>query len=218
MQMEKKTGKKSLTTLRDWGILSQEETQEIVELIDYRNIIAHEVHRLVGDIGAKSSMFRIGDYLKEFRYDAVERLRHVLNVIDDRVAEKRYVISIDMDMLVFEAAEKSYQDELRKLKNRIDVQYTHRVRRVDGVNSELCLEGTELTDEYHPNHPLNSYENHRLTKRGQEICYRLFDLDKSAMAVAVLMQISFRCCEKKKTSMAGTWRKNRRRVPLSSFP
>ena len=171
--------KRSLTTLREWGILSKEETHEIVELIDYRNIIAHEVHRLVGDIGSKSSMFRIGDYLKDFRYDAVERLRQVLKAIDVRVVEKRYVIPIDMEMLVFEAAERSYEDEMRKLKRRIDGQYAHRVREVDRLNSELCLEGTEFTDDYHPNHPLNSYENHRLTRRGQEICYRLFDCNYS---------------------------------------
>ena len=115
--------KKSLTTLREWEILSKEETHEIRELIDYRNIIAHEIHRLVGDIGSNSSMFRIGDYLVDFKYDAVERLRQILKALEARVIEKRYVIPIDMETLVFEAAERSYENEMRKLTRRIDVQY-----------------------------------------------------------------------------------------------
>lgn len=214
---EGKNAKKSLATLKDWGLLDEEETEEIVELINYRNIIAHEIHRLVGDIGAKSSMFRIGDYLKGFRYDAVERLRHFLNAIENRAVERGYVISIDMDSLVFESAERSYEDELGKLKKRIDLQYAHRVRKIDALNREISLEGTELTDEHHPNHPLNSYENHRLTKRGQEICYRLFDLDKSEMAVAALMQVSSAAAKKRKSQWRDLGGKNRRRVSLSSF-
>jgi len=214
---EAKTWTKSLETLRQWGILSKEETYEIVELIDYRNVIAHEVHRLVGDIGSKSSMFRIGDYLKDFRYDAVERLRHVLKEINSRTMEKGYIIPLGMEMLVFEAAERSYENELQKLKRRIDVQYSRRLREIDSLNSELCLEDTELTGGYHPSHPLNSYENHRLTRRGQEICYRLFDLEKSAMAVAVLMQISSASAKKRKRQWQDLGGKNRKRVPLSSF-
>ena len=94
----------------------------------------------------------------------------------------------------------------------------NRVREIDGLNSELCLGGTELTDDYHPNHPLNSYENHRLTRRGQEICYRLFDLEKSAMAVAILMHISFAAAKKRRRQWQDLGGKNRKRIPLSSFP
>jgi len=42
----------------------------------------------------------------------------------------------------------------------------------------------------HPRHPLNRYDDGRLTGCGVEICYRLFDIGKSAMAVVHLTGLS----------------------------
>lgn len=54
----------------------------------------------------------------------------------------------------------------------------------------LLIEGEEAP-EYDPRDPANKHEDGKLTDRGVEICYRLFDAGKSRYAVGAEMQISF---------------------------
>jgi hypothetical protein len=42
-----------------------------------------------------------------------------------------------------------------------------------------------------PKDPRNKLSNQKLTERGVEVCYRLFDAGKSRYAVGALMEISF---------------------------
>jgi hypothetical protein len=64
--------------------------------------------------------------------------------------------------------------------------------RIKAINTELTLRGTELVGALHPRHPTNQYfggrdgerDSGRLTKRGVEICYRLYDIGKSPVAVS----------------------------------
>lgn len=44
---------------------------------------------------------------------------------------------------------------------------------------------------FDPRDPANKYEDGKLTERGVEVCYRLFDAGKSRYAVGAEMQISF---------------------------
>lgn len=58
----------------------------------------------------------------------------------------------------------------------------------------LASEESGIDAEFDPKHPDNKYEVGgllKLTDRGVEICYRLFDAGKSRYAVASLMDISF---------------------------
>ena len=64
------------------------------------------------------------------------------------------------------------------------------------ANLKLLLvpEGRADTVEFDPTDPANKYEVgglKKLTKRGVEICYRLFDAGKTRYAVSSLMKISF---------------------------
>lgn len=54
----------------------------------------------------------------------------------------------------------------------------------------LLVEGEE-TPAFDPRDPANKHEDGKLTERGIEICYRLFDAGKSRYAVGAEMQISF---------------------------
>jgi len=62
------------------------------------------------------------------------------------------------------------------------------------LKSLLLPEAGPDTTEFDPKDPANKYEvggAMKLTPRGIEICYRLFDAGKSRYAVATLMDISF---------------------------
>ncbi|MCA1550873.1 hypothetical protein I6F36_29015 [Bradyrhizobium sp. BRP19] len=58
----------------------------------------------------------------------------------------------------------------------------------------------------------------RLAKRGAEICYRLFDLGKSEMAVAHLMRISLLAVKKRKKTWVKLGGKRRGKVDIDTLP
>lgn len=79
------------------------------------------------------------------------------------------------------------------------------------LRAELDLRGTELVGDLSPRFPPNHYPDRyygddliasckRLTKRGAEICYRLYDLGKSPLAVAYLMGMSLAAANRRKQS------------------
>ncbi|HSC85080.1 MAG TPA: hypothetical protein VLC30_15805, partial [Pseudomonas sp.] len=80
---------------------------------------------------------------------------------------------------------------------------------INTIKSEMDLSGTELVGDLAPRFPANhkpgsfdgwDYAPPRghLTKRGVEICYRLFDLGKRPIVVAYLMGISLRAAERRR--------------------
>lgn len=68
--------------------------------------------------------------------------------------------------------------------------------------------------EFNPKDPRNKTPDGKLTRRGVEICYRLFDAGKSRYAISEAMDISFGAA----THRFDAWRKaggpSRRKVPL----
>jgi len=78
-------------------------------------------------------------------------------------------------------------------------------KRLDAIRAELDLSGSELIGDLHPRFPANHYNNGsdggpatgHLTKRGIEICYRLFDMEKSPLAVSYIMGMSLRATRRR---------------------
>jgi hypothetical protein len=108
-----------------------------------------------------------------------------------RRVRPRYTIVISRDPLAFAPVEKAYVHELKRLECTISGQYAARKRKIDRLNNELNLVGTQFCDDLHPRFPANRRSDGRLTERGIEICYRLFDLGKSRLAVAYIMGITY---------------------------
>jgi hypothetical protein len=105
----------------------------------------------------------------------------------------------------------------KKLRSKIRKLAKKRSADIEQLNAELQVEEGTPDQEQHC-HPLNQYDNKRLTQRGEEICYRLFDKGKSPMAVAHLMGIPLKAARKRH----GMWRASggagRLSVDLSSLP
>jgi hypothetical protein len=108
--------------------------------------------------------------------------------------------------------------ESKRLHRKIARQIKERNIAIKKLNTELSLKGTGLEGDHDPYHPFNHFENKRLTQRGVEICYRLFDLGKSEMAVAHLMRLSLLAVRKRKKMWATVGGKARNPVDIESLP
>ena len=201
--------KESMKFLQELKFIHKSEESEIIELIDFRNMIAHEIHKVVSDVAGNSlaRQFSIED--EAYRYDAVARLKYYIDLLESRIQQDHHVSVLSFDSVEFGPTEKTYEQELEKLRHTIDRQYAQRMRIVTKLNEELALKDAEGGDKWHPRNLENKYANGRLTKHGVEVCYRLYDAHKSPMAVALLMQMSLRAAKlrrKKWTYVGGKYR------------
>ncbi|WP_441231915.1 hypothetical protein AB7828_29525 [Tardiphaga sp. 215_C5_N2_1] len=197
------------------GILSADEKREIERLIDFRNDIAHRLHELTVDLNPTQYAKSFTQFLRKekpgYDYQAIERLRGLRRMISER-ATSRYVWRLSMAPLLFEPAEKALILELKRLRHRVERQLLERKLSNAKLKEELRLDGSGLTDERHPYHPLNRYESGNLTARGVEICYRLFDSGKSPLAVAYLMRVSLKAATRRQkmwVAVGGSGREKR---------
>jgi len=79
--------------------------------------------------------------------------------------------------------------------------------RLQAISAELDLSGTELVGDLHPRFPYNHHsdgsdggpDTGHLTKRGVEICYRLYDIGKSPLAVSYIMGMSLRAAQARRS-------------------
>jgi hypothetical protein len=192
--------KRCLRALMADGAISTSEGDEIKRLIDYRNVVAHDIHELVTDLNTERHIRRGLDFIPvraPYDYEAVDRLRYYLNLLDERQIAHHYIGTISFDGLLFNSAERMLLDDIKKLRARIQRQAQERKERIQELNKQIRLE-ERVRDEEHPHHPLNQHDNKRLTKRGQEACYRLFDQGKLPIAVAHLMGISLVAARKRR--------------------
>ena len=194
------TGKRSMRVLQELQLIDKEEGIEIRGLVDFRNVIAHQVQKVVSDVGGGAfvrELGRLDSHEPRYIYGAVDRLRHFIDLLDMRVRKAGLTSVIGIDFLEFEAAEKTYEIELARLRNTIDRQYGKRKRTIRELNDEVALSEAEFWVDYHPRDPENKHANGRLTERGVRMCYRLYDLGKSPIAVALLMEMSLRAAKKR---------------------
>lgn len=180
------------------GILNDSESTEIQQLVDFRNVIAHSVHDLTADLSRES----IADDYAEFKnvkynYDAPRKLKRYRELISER-ARSKYVLSLSLEPLLFEAADRTYEQELRRLKSKIKRLLAVRREESEKLNSEIAAVGEERLAEIGAGHPLNVASTGTLTTRGREVCRQLFALGLSDLAVAHLMHVSYRAIKRQR--------------------
>ncbi|HCD83186.1 MAG TPA: hypothetical protein DEQ45_05030 [Agrobacterium sp.] len=110
--------KKCLKALVEDGLLSVDESEEIRHLIDYRNMVGHEIHELVADISTERAVRDRFDFAvtdgRAYNYEAVERLRHYLGLLHERQDSYHYVGTLCMDSLMFTSAERTLLADIKK--------------------------------------------------------------------------------------------------------
>ncbi len=106
---------KALSALVMDGAINSAEKKEIVELIDYRNVVAHQMHNVLGDLSPiryARSLAMFGSGTSKYNYKAVERLQHYHKHFDEMYKTHNYVMTMSMNSLLFRAAEKAFLSEI----------------------------------------------------------------------------------------------------------
>jgi hypothetical protein len=212
---------KALNALIADGAIKPQDKKEIVELIDYRNLVAHQMHNMLADLSPTRyarDLAAFGPHAPKYNYEAVKRFQHYHKLFNGLYRTHSYITTLSMNTLLFRAAEKTFLAEIKRLDRKIVRQLKERNAAIKKVNAEMSLKGTGLEGEYDPYHPRNHFEDKRLSKRGVEICYRLFDLGKSEMAVAHLMRLSLLAVKKRKKMWAKLGGKSRKKVDIDTLP
>lgn len=210
------------------GIFTEDEATELKTLLDYRNDIAHRIHLVMSDVSRNYwAIDHVGYTAPVYKGDALDRLREYRRSLWER-ARGHLLLTLSMDSVLFELAEHAFEHDLKRLDQLIAKQIKRERQRYEAFNVELDLRGTELVDDLAPRFPANhrpscSYGDDyvpatgHLTKRGVEICYRLFDLGKSPMAVAYLMGMTLRSAERRQQSWVKVGGHQRLRADVERF-
>ena len=152
-------------------------------------------------------------------YEALDQLRAARRLLSERMIAKHYVGEIDMRSLFFDATERALTSDIEALDSRIRKLVRTRRDGITALNAEMSLEGSDLTGLFDPSWPENRYEERgRLTPRGAETCYQLFDMGKSPMAVAHLMDLSLASARKRERAWQAQGGVDRQKRELAEIP
>jgi hypothetical protein len=208
------------------GIFTEAEAAELKGLLDYRNDIAHRIHLVMSDVSRNYwAIDHVAYAAPTYKGEALDRLRAFRRSLWER-ARAKLILTLSMDRMLFELAEQTYEQDLKRLDRLITKQIARERERYNAINAELDLRRTELIDDLSPRFPANHRPGRQgygddyipatghLTKRGVEICYRLFDMGKSPIAVAYLMGMTLRSAERRQRSWmkAGGFQRTRAEV------
>jgi hypothetical protein len=119
---------------------------------------------------------------------------------------------------MFQSAERMFLQEIKRLEKKVRRLWALRIVDIKNLNAELSLKGTELENEWHPAGPWSRYGDGRLTQIGVEICYRLFDIGRSPLAVAHLAHLSLIAARNRFKTWAALGGRKRPSVELADIP
>jgi hypothetical protein len=211
------------------GILTESEAAELRALLDYRNDIAHRIHLVMSDISRNYwAIDHVAYAAPAYKGEALDRFRALRRSLWKR-ARGRLLLTLSAERVLFEFAEHAFEQDFKRLDRLITKQIALERERYEAINAELDLRGTELVADLSPRFPANHRLGRQgygddyipatghLTKRGVEICYRLFDLGKSPMAVAYLMGMTLRSAERRQQSWVKAGGLQRVRAEVDRF-
>jgi hypothetical protein len=192
----KKSYEKAWAYLVDSGVITQDESDDIRELVDYRNTIAHDIQRFTYDLGQENFVLDYGRaYPVKYDYGARERLKTYREKIEKGL--RHMIVVLSFDELMFEAAERTFEQELARLRKKIDRLYAEREKEMKHLNEELAMVKDKELQRIGLYHPGNQAENGKLTERGVRVCEALFERKLGLLAVSYLMRLSYRATSRR---------------------
>jgi len=177
------------------GVISQSESDELHDLVDYRNLIGHKIHELTVDVGAYSDLTPLDPKtykpIPAYDYTAAKRAKKLRSKVMDGMMGK-FIMEMSMSSLEFEAAEKTYLSEIERLKKRVNEGIERANEVIAKTNRVIESVPESVKANAQPYHPRNTRENGSLTKEGRNCAFQLFDAEATPLAVAYMMRISLR--------------------------
>lgn len=191
--------KKAWGILVDDSVLSQQESDELKDLVDYRNLIAHQTHALTADVG-RYPLLRIIDDASQYEDGALKKVRYFREKLSFEMSRK-FVLSISFRGLNFEAAERTYLGELASLERKLRRQIAVARAEIEQANAEiLTLRKSGVLAELEPGHPNQTNRSGQLSSKGIHCCRGLFTAGASPFVVAHLMRLSLRAATRQHRS------------------
>jgi hypothetical protein len=188
----KKSYKKAWAYLVDKGVITQNESDDIQRLTDYRNTIAHAIQQLTYDLSQERFATDYESaYAVKYDYKALRKLKTYRPKIEKGLRHMIVVLSIDH--LMFEAADRTFEQELARLRKKINKLMAERQAEMKRLQEEVAtLRDGELEQIglYQPGNQVG--ENGKLTERGARVCEALFERKLTPLAVSYRMRLSYR--------------------------
>jgi hypothetical protein len=191
------------------GVISPAESEELYLLLDYRNTIGHQLHNLTVDVGAYADLTDIDPRtykpVPAYDYTAAKRAA----ALCERVAKgmsSRFILPVSFDRLKFEAAERTYLAEIKRLKKKVNNGIDQFNKMIGSTNAAIERIPSLVLDSAQPDHPRNTRENGTLSKHGASCIFQLYEANATPLAVAYLMRISSRSA----TSWLNKWKASKK--------
>jgi len=182
------------------GVLTQEEGLKLKDMIDYRNIIGHEIHRMTIDIGAYSHLaeheLTIGDKIAKYDYSAIHNIKKFKEKVQKKMMKHSYCFELSFDTLAFDSAEKTYLKEINRLKRKVSNGIDNLNATIRSTNEIISNIPHEVIDIIKPGHPKNMKRNGTFSPEGIKGIFMLYDARATPLAVSYIMRISYRTASK----------------------
>lgn len=185
--------KHATKTLLDAGVLTKDQRTEFNKLVAYRNIIGHEPHFLTVDVGPYEDLAEMIAIKSRnpSGYDGtmLDRVIKMRKHIHEAVA-KKFIMEVSSDSLMFEAAEKTYLTEIKRLKAKIASHLKKLKSQIDEANESIKKIPKKVLEEAEPFHPMHYKNNGTLSASGIDCVKKLYQAGATPLAVSHLMKIS----------------------------
>lgn len=118
----KKLGERAWNIVVEEGILTADESEEIQNLIGYRDKIAHKIHMMTFDLSHDQYARDVLDFDGlHYDYSALARVKEI-SVKVSKGFQPKFAMLASLDHVLFEDQEHAYNHELKLLAKRINKQ------------------------------------------------------------------------------------------------
>lgn len=202
---------KALKAMVSDGAISEDERKKIVKVFNFRNDVGHRIDHLFSDLeqGRFSGRVANEDFRKiakiqEFDHLAVQNMKQI-QVVLDRVCRTHYSVGTFSwrGHLLFSSTEKTLSMEIRRSRKKLRSFAIERKKHVEQLNKEL-KRGFRLLNKFRESRYFDiRFDQGKMTARGQEFCYRLFEEGLSDLAIAHVFAMRLRSIQSRRKA----WRK-----------
>lgn len=222
---DKEVLKKALRIMEADGAVSEEERKEIGKLINFRNDIGHRLDQLFYDL--EQRRFSATDLDMEerklvkivsFDHSAFERFQTASKVVDRACMTHYRAMTIRPGgHLYFSSTERALRRKIKAIRKRIPKLFLERRERIRRFNSDL-EKAIEIIGRYGSAQFNLRFPEGRMTKRGSEICYRLFDAEIDELVIAQLFEMKLPSVRRRKATWRALGGKQRTTISFDELP